>query len=191
MRSAFDKNFLIALLGLLAFNGVASAASGLCVKGQAVSVLYAGQWYPAKVLDGPDNMGTCLISYDGFGPNWDERVNAQRMRPAPAAAKPTEARPAAQPKGTASVPAGKYNCYTFDSGQLNYTYTDVVIHDASRYSVGNKGGTYKLAGDGAMSFTGTMSNVVGKFSVKNTGKPQIDLIFNGDPRASMACSRAG
>lgn len=39
-----------------------------------------------------------------------------------------------------------------------------------------------------MRFTGTMGNATGKFSVKRSGKPQIDLVFDGDKRASMACS---
>jgi len=40
-----------------------------------------------------------------------------------------------------------------------------------------------------MRFTGTMANATGKFSVKNGGKPQIDLVFNGDARASMSCPK--
>lgn len=167
----------------------APSGAGLCVKGQAVSVLYAGEWYPAKVLDGPDGMGTCQVSYDGYGANWDEWVSANRMRAATGGQTPTSAK---QPQATpTAVPPGKYSCYTFDSGVLNYTYTDVQILDGSRYAVGAKSGTYTLSQGGAMRFTGTMSNATGTFSVKSTGKPQIDLIFNGDARASMACSKAG
>lgn len=162
--------------------------SRLCTKGQAVSVLYAGQWHPAKVLEGPDSMGTCKVSYDGYGSNWDEWVSAQRMRPATQASRAQASQPPAQ-QATGQVSPGRYQCYTFDAGQLNYTYTDVVIHDASRYSVGNKSGAYSLAGN-VLNFTGTLSNAVGKYAIKNTGKPQIDLIFNGDPRSSMACTKA-
>lgn len=166
----------------------APSGAGLCVKGQAVSVLYAGEWYPAKVLAGPDGMGTCQVSYDGYGANWDEWVSANRMRAATGGQTPTSAK---QPQATpTAVPPGKYSCYTFDSGVLNYTYTDVQILDGSRYAVGAKSGTYTLSQGGAMRFTGTMSNATGTFSVKSTGKPQIDLIFNGDARASMACSKA-
>jgi hypothetical protein len=164
------------------------ATAGLCVKGRAVSVLQAGEWHPAKVLDGPDGMGTCLVSYDGFGSNWDEWVSAKRMRAGTGSeASTTTSQPPATP---ASVPPGKYSCYTFDNGMLNYAYTDVQILDGSRYAVGAKGGSYTLSGGGAMRFTGTMSNATGTFSVKSSGKPQIDLVFNGDARASMACSKA-
>lgn len=171
--------------------GAEPSAAALCVKGRAVSVLYGGEWYPAKVLDGPDRMGTCLVSYDGYGSNWDEWVNARRMRPAAngqAAAAP--AQPAADTVPNA-VPVGKYSCYTYDNGQLNYTYTDVDIQANGRYTVGNKGGRYTLSEGGALRFTGTMANATGKFSVKNGGKPQIDLVFNGDARASMSCPKAG
>lgn len=178
----------------------ASQGGSLCVAGKPVSVLYGGQWYPARVLQGPDQMGTCLVSYDGYGSNWDEWVNANRMRPASAQAAPRQAAPrqsavpdsppAASAGGAQSVPAGKYSCYTFDNGQLNYTYTDVVIEAGGRYAVGNKGGNYTVSPAGTMSFTGTMSNASGKFSIKTGGKPQIDLVFNGDTRASMACPKA-
>lgn len=179
----------------------AGQGGGLCVRGAAVSVLYGGQWYAAKVLDGPDKMGTCLVSYDGYGSNWDEWVNANRMRPAsgvastgqaPATANAPANNTASTSQATSgqSVPAGKYSCYTFDSGQLNYAYTDVVIEAGNRYSVGNKGGSYTLSPGGAMSFTGTMSNASGKFAIKSGGKPQIDLVFNGDNRASMTCPKA-
>ncbi|MFA7431764.1 MAG: agenet domain-containing protein, partial [Rhodospirillaceae bacterium] len=88
-----------------------TSSPGLCTKGQAVSVLYAGEWYPAKVLDGPDRMGTCLVSYDGYASNWDEWVNASRMRPASAQPVAAAQQPQALP---ASIPPGKYSCYTFD-----------------------------------------------------------------------------
>lgn len=189
---------LIAATMLAAGAATAQQASPLCIAGQAVSVLYAGQWYPAKVLKGPDGMGTCLVSYDGFGPNWDEWVKASRMRAAAGnAAQPVSvdpgrnravpARPA--PDGGQSVPTGKYSCYTFDNGQLNYAFTDVVIQPGGRYSVGNSAGTFAVGAGGAMTFTGTMANAKGRFAVKSSGKPQIELIFNGDPRASMSCAR--
>lgn len=164
----------------------ATQVNGLCVKGSAVSVYYAGQWYPAKVLEGPDKLGTCKISYDGYGSDWDEWVSAKRMRADVASASPATP---GQNRVT-SVPPGTYNCYSFVAGQLSYTYTDVVIQDASRYAVGNETGTYQLKPDGAMTFTGTLSNATGTFSIKGTGKPQIDLAFDDSAWSSMACSRS-
>lgn len=194
---------LITATMLVGGAATAQQASPLCVAGQAVSVLYAGHWYPAKVLRGPDNMGTCLVSYDGFGSNWDEWVKGSRMRAAGVAANavsqaPGDAGRANQPVpaplqpaagGARSVPAGKYSCYTFDNGQLNYAYTDVVIQPGGRYAVGKSSGTFALGAGGAMTFTGTMANAKGKFAIKSSGKPQIDLVFDGDARASMACPR--
>lgn len=184
---------IISLLTSLTALPVAAEATtpgSVCVKGQAVSVLYAGTWYPAKVLDGPDPMGTCLVSYDGYGSNWDEWVNISRIRPMEN--QTSAAAPAQQPTAPAvtTVPTGKYNCYTYDYGQLNYTYTDVLIQADGRYAVGSEGGSYTLSEDGTLSFTGTMANAVGKLSVKNNGKAQIDLVFNGDTGASMTCPKA-
>lgn len=183
---------LLAITGLLtSLTALPVAAEvttpgSVCVKGQAVSVLYAGTWYPAKILDGPDPMGTCLVSYDGYGSNWDEWVNISRIRPVEN--KASAAAPTQQPTAPA-VPTGKYNCYTYDYGQLNYTYTDVLIQADGRYAVGSKGGSYILSEDGTLSFTGTMANAVGKLSVKNNGKAQIALVFNDDSRASMSCPK--
>lgn len=117
---------------------------------------------------------------------------AETVRPVapPASAPATPPASSSAARSSATVPPGKYSCYTFDAGQLNYSYTDVVIHDASRYAVGNKQGTYRLEEGGAMRFTGSLSNATGRFSIKNTGKAQIDLVFNGDPRSSMACSQS-
>ncbi|MBL1379400.1 hypothetical protein [Zobellella iuensis] len=69
--------------------------------------------------------------------------------------------------------------------------SDVLIRADGRYAVGNAGGRYSLFEGGALHFTGTMANASGKFSVKTGGKPQIDLVFNGDARASMSCPKAG
>lgn len=170
-----------------------------CPVGAAVEVLYGGKWYKAKVVDGPDRMGTCLVDYDGYDSNWDEWVNTKRIRPvaggaAPAKPAPAPTEPAPPPTKpdigkSAGAPPGAYNCYTLDGGQMNYTYTDVVVRDGGRYSVGAKEGRYTLSARGEMTFTGPLSNATGKYSVKTTGRSQIDLIFNGDNRSSMACTR--
>jgi hypothetical protein len=166
-----------------------ASGSDLCRKEMPVDVLSGGKWYPAKILDGPDKMGTCLVTYDGYGSHFDEWVNVQRIR---ARSTGTNASVQAAPKARAnadSVRTGKYACYTFDGGQLNYTYTDVIIEPHNRYSInGGKGGSYTIAPDGSMTFTGPLSNASGRHSIRNTGKAQIDLVFNRDARASMSCA---
>lgn len=191
-------------------------ASASCARGAKVEVLYAGKWYPAKILDGPDRMGTCLVAYDGYGSNWDEWVNLSRIRGSGQQSagqqmpRPHDPIPNPTPPGTstppqggekpvtpptnnggstqAAVPTGTYACYTNDSGQLNYTYTDIVVHDGSRYSVGNKEGRYTLSASGSMTFTGPLSNAKG--TLARTTKPQINLIFNGNAWSSMACAKS-
>ena len=46
--------------------------------GTKVEVKWKGKWYPAKVLEG--KLGLHLITYDGFGSNWDEWVGLSRIR---------------------------------------------------------------------------------------------------------------
>lgn len=181
---------LLLAAAVFAAGAVHARTSPLCAAGEAVSVLYAGQWYPAKVLKGPDSMGTCLVSYDGFGANWDEWVKPGRMRAGAGGSKAPEPAPSGRAARAQSVPPGKYSCYTFDNGQLNYAFTDVVIQPGGRYSVGNSAGTFAVAAGGAMTFTGTMANAKGRFAIKSSGKPQIDLVFDGDARASMSCARS-
>lgn len=185
--------------------GARPAEGVACPRGARIEVLYAGTWYPARVLDGPDRMGTCLVSYDGYGSNWDEWVNASRMRapaqaaapavPSPEGEKPGSERTPAMPatpapgKAASQMPAGTYPCYTFDAGQLNYAYTDVVVRGDGRYAVGGKEGRYTLSGSGALTFSGPLSNATGKFSVRGQ-KPQIDLVFKGNALSSMSCPKA-
>ncbi|MCK9507353.1 MAG: hypothetical protein M0Q54_02850 [Pigmentiphaga sp.] len=97
--------------------------------------------------------------------------------------------PSVSPAAEQAMRPGKYSCYTFDAGQLNYAYTDVQIEEGGRYRVGKQTGAYRLS-QGQVTFTGHLSNAVGRYAVKQTGVPQLDLVFNGDPRASMTCPRA-
>jgi hypothetical protein len=46
--------------------------------GDVVSVEWKGSWYPAKILKAEG--GRYLISYDGYGSEWDEWVTPARMR---------------------------------------------------------------------------------------------------------------
>lgn len=132
---------------------------------------------PAATLDTLDKQTPVIVkSLDDMRRGW---------RPAPVQAPAQSAPPPAQ---AADIAPGKYTCYTFDAGQLNYAYTDVVVQKSGQYAVGAKGGSYQLK-DGRVSFTGPLSNATGRYAVKQTGVPQLDLVFNGDNRASMTCPR--
>jgi hypothetical protein len=97
--------------------------------------------------------------------------------------------PAAKP-GT--LPLGRYACYTFDAGQLNYTYTDLVIQSATRYSVGSAKGSYQHAVDGSLIFKGgPLKDVAGSYSRKDNDSVEIKLVFYNTTRASMSCSQSG
>jgi len=47
--------------------------------GDEVDVEYGGQWYPATVLS-VARADVWEISYDGYGPEWNERVGEARIR---------------------------------------------------------------------------------------------------------------
>lgn len=164
-----------------------ASGSGACVAGQRVDILSGGKWYPGTVRQGPDAMGSCLVAYDGYGANWDEWVSMKRLRTSVSGAAP--AAPETAP--STQLPSGSYACYTFDGGRLNYAYTDIVIKTATSYSVGKALGTYDLKSSGIITFTGTLANATGSFSVKNSGKAEIKLVFNNDARASMVCTHSG
>lgn len=169
-------------------NGSGNSNNPLCVVGASVSILYAGSWYPGKVLAGPDSMNTCKVSYDGYGSSWDEWVSAARLR-APSGTTETPGSNGNTSGDQTQARVATYNCYTFDYGQVNYTYTDVVISAGGRYAVGSSSGTYTLSADGAMTFTGTLSNASGYYSIKNTGKAQIDLRFPNTNQVDMSCAQ--
>lgn len=167
-------------------NGSGNSDNPLCVVGASVSISYGGAWYPGKVLAGPDSMNTCKVSYDGYGSTWDEWVSASRLR-APSGTTET---PGSNGNAATQMRVGTYNCYTYDYGQINYTYTDVVISADGRYAVGTASGTYTLSADGSMSFTGTLGNASGYYSIKSTGKAQIDLRFPNTNQVDMSCVQA-
>ncbi len=175
-----------------AASGIGSPRSTSCTPGEPRWVLSIGSWYAATIVAGPDAQGRCLVSYDGFGAGHDEWVGPERIaeRQPSAAAPPSGSDRNQGPRNDSAggVPAGTYQCYTFDVGQLNYAYTDIVVTAADAYAVGAQHGIYRLA-DGALSFTGPLANARGRYAVKR-GRPVIDLIFDGDSRSSMSCTKS-
>lgn len=66
--------------------------------GDKARVLWSGQWYDATILEAED--GFYKVHYDGWGSNWDEWVNPDRVRlpdGGAVAAPPTRAKPVAAP----------------------------------------------------------------------------------------------
>ncbi len=57
-----------------------AGASKAACPGGGIEILWRGEWYAGRVLKGPDNQGRCFITYDGYGSEWDEWVEAARMR---------------------------------------------------------------------------------------------------------------
>lgn len=190
-------------------SGSHSGQSGLCVPGSSVQILSAGSWYAGRVLNGPGHDGTCQVSYDGYGSNWDEWVSQSRLRPGRGTGGPSAASGAGSASTSSSgsssaatssgadtsaknaLPAGTYNCYTFDAGNLNYTYTDVVIRSNAHYAVGAKAGQYVSSGGGSLTFkSGPLKDVKASYSVKSGNVFELLLVFNNDNRASMVCPRA-
>ena len=55
-----------------------------------------------------------------------------------AGAENTAPPPAQDASGSSALPAGKYACYTFSGGRLNYTFMDVLITGANTYSSGGE-----------------------------------------------------
>jgi len=164
---------------------------GLCVANSPVEILSGGKWYPGSVRQGPDEAGTCLVSYDGYGSNWDEWVKPSRLRPQ--AAGPTaKGNRETAPSQSGMLPIGRYACYSFDAGQLNYTYTDIVIQSATRYALGNAAGNYTLVPSASIVFTdGPLKGVAGSYSRKSNASTEIKLVYVNDARASMSCSQSG
>lgn len=60
--------------------------------GAGVEILWNGRWFPGRIHEAAD--GRYRVGYDGYGSNWDEWVDAARLRalpgtaPAPAAGQP-------------------------------------------------------------------------------------------------------
>lgn len=48
------------------------------VSGQRVEIQWRGGWWPGRILNA--RHGKFRITYDGYGPEWNEWVGAQRLR---------------------------------------------------------------------------------------------------------------
>jgi len=68
------KKLFLAAIAFLAFQ----VAGFSQVKGDKVTVLWNGQWYPATVLE--VGKTTWKIHYDGYGAEWDEWVGSDRIK---------------------------------------------------------------------------------------------------------------
>jgi hypothetical protein len=110
----------------------AAQAPSWCTPGARHNILWNGTWYAGIVKAAPDASGKCLIGYDGYGANWDERVGPDRLAPpgqkraaaAPALAlapAPAAAGPASAVRSPAGPKLGKYHCVFFVNGGLTTT----------------------------------------------------------------------
>jgi hypothetical protein len=58
----------------------AGSDANLCKKGDKLLVEWKQGWYPAAIIDGPDDKKQCKVHYDGYDDSWNEFVTAERMR---------------------------------------------------------------------------------------------------------------
>lgn len=112
--------------------------------GQAVEILWNGNWYPGRVL--AVQGAQYRITYDGYASSWDEWVAADRLRGAGGAASASSA-PAARPSGT--PPAGAAAA-TWRPGERVEAYVDGAWHSASvlRVGTGAEAGQVRVTLDG-------------------------------------------
>lgn len=66
-------------VGAERIRGLNAKPDGGLVVGGAVEVLWGGRWWPGKLLRFENNL--YHISYDEYGPEWNESVGADRIRP--------------------------------------------------------------------------------------------------------------
>jgi hypothetical protein len=107
--------------------------------------------------------------------------------------KPGKSGPVAATPATASsasaggdLPAGKYACYMLSGNTLNYAFIDIHIESSSRYSDGKgKSGTYKIAADDKITFTGPLASA----NAKLLPGPRIGLNMNGGSFYNTSCSK--
>lgn len=136
--------------------------------GDRVEVLSGGQWYPAVVIeigtDGP-YAGLPVVHYDGYGSEFDEYVNLNRVRSAPSdlGSNLTErkqfASTEANPEGGQS-PVGRYLCQAFEAGLL-HTQGEFVLQAGGTYRelMYEENGTWTYdPGTRSLTFTGVLDN---------------------------------
>lgn len=104
-------------------SGPSAAPGSLCRKGAKLEGQWGISWYAVTVLEGPNDLGQCLISYDGYGREWDGWISVDLLRPkgGPGVTRPVNPvadAPAGQANTGGKAPDGDYRCHKISSGQL-------------------------------------------------------------------------
>jgi len=104
-------------------SGPAATSGSLCRKGAKLEGQWGISWYAVTVLEGPNDLGQCLISYDGYGREWDGWISVDLLRPkgGPGLTRPVNPvadAPAGQSNAGGKAPDGDYRCHKISSGQL-------------------------------------------------------------------------
>lgn len=82
LRSFCGATALVCMM----WTSTALAEPAKCIKGANLEVEWAGAWYAAVAIAGPNAQKQCKIHYEGYDASWDEWVGPERTRPAPKAA---------------------------------------------------------------------------------------------------------
>jgi hypothetical protein len=158
-----------------------SSASAYRV-GEQVRVDWKGTWYEGTILE--SGSGRYKIRYAGYDASWDEWVPPARLR--------KTAQPSAAEQKAANSPVGRYQCATFDAGQLrivaeftlaaNGTYVDSFRKGSGRYAYDAKSGRIRfLSGP-------QKTNAPARFDPKGPrGRPWIGFTYPGG--ATLDCYR--
>lgn len=177
-----DDQWVDAKLVRSAAGTAATTAATTYRVGEQVQVDWKGTWYKGTILE--TGSGRYKIRYAGYDASWDEWVPPARLR------KTTQ--PTAAEQKAASSPVGRYQCATFDAGQLNIvaeftlaangTYVDSFRKGSGRYTYDAKTGRIRfLSGP-------QKTNAPVRFEAKSPrGKPWIVFSYPGG--ATLQCYR--
>ncbi len=69
---------VVVAIAFVSVSWIGTANAETCEVGTKTQVKWKGSWYKAKVLKRKPNKA--LITYDGYGSNWDEWVGPERIK---------------------------------------------------------------------------------------------------------------
>lgn len=102
----------------------ASQGSNLCQIGAKIEAQWGISWYEVTVRANPDEQGDCLVSFDGYGRDWDSRISADQLRARGGSGgvtrpvNPIADQDNASAAAGGDVPDGSYRCHKISGSQL-------------------------------------------------------------------------
>jgi hypothetical protein len=159
---------------------LAGTGMELCIPGAKVEGQWGIDWYAVTVTEGMNEIGNCIISFDGYGPEWSG-LPVPSLRPPGSGeiTKPVTRYQAPDPSQDGVLPEGEYACYGSGSQVMAGLAFRVTSGDTYTDLDGTVSGRFETSGRGVRFSGGHLDGMEGRDL--NAGSFVIGEMANCEP----------